>query len=1105
MSLERARMDMLCDVAEDVPYSSIDTYQPCVSLFNDWPPLLQIIDMLYRVNKSCVFERMWKESCDQFEEDFPAVDVVIEMVWKPTIERYGKFVKHLKTGEIEFMLVQQFIGKKCGTDIDLMRAELEYLGLDETMINERLIQIEKHWQVKHFVDFANHNSKATKISDFDAQLVEACAILQRVTAQQTGPKELKVFIELALNTAGENQMNVKKVQCLQEAVDGYSSLIFDLSTNDGYTELLEKCASVWNILEQRPELSEKILDSNRQTSWFQEIKMFHGSVEVSSLIQADTINTKGTIYIGQKVIDIKERGTADLIFENVMRLCDVYIQLCLSGCVLFNDWNVEFLCSPELDQPICATMEFDDAFTLVEKCTKDDVNESMKEANINVLEIAQEQKAERERSLANKSQSEKDAQKKLAFLQKLDEMSIEEDLAERSLAHVSNEDIETLDTSNALVWCMEEQERIEDSKKENDKGTQKTLFLHSGSSLMATINEKMSHTRDKREIGSAPLIGRLGDLWKNFLHSISTSISDFLSLDHLGLVLKNLQQKDERKVRRSLTPNMKEGEPNLLVCQEDRFNSDTDLFVNILTRKGAWTGMDIFLRRVFSGDDNKIHCLLNVEKLNYDVTEVAEQYVEKYLDKRKEADKAFYKFVVICSSGSECRSNLVSSLEKFTRTRSMVNVQSLQHYLLTKFDIDELTLNDGEDIEPAAALHQQKSTVWVVKSKRTGMGKSLYAERCTTQLATLNKSSCTESRRVTIPLQEKAVNSFSISDQLLQFTRSPEDSTANIIHLDVYPEVQEGLDFLLFNLLILNCLTNRKGLVWRRSKNDLYLIESLPTLCKLSDADGTNGESQCIHEMFRILPDIVCRSPSECLQVYSGVLPNGYQKSDLLFDKEQFCSEVFQRPYRYLNKLDKKESIAFGGGQSIMATGPTKDTDIERKECLSTLIRHCGAVNPSWAELHNFVWFLNTQLVDLENNQFTSASASADLPGFGQFALRFIVNMSRDFSTRSLKISEEVGEEDHSSEKDYVDAFKMRRTWESSPHPYIFINSDRMSFTFLGFSLDRRTGDLKDIKTGLTMEGGSNIITTRLFDALKTNKVQLHDDFDSLKRYMRIL
>ena len=59
------------------------------------------------------------------------------------------------------------------------------------------------------------------------------------------------------------------------------------------------------------------------------------------------------------------------------------------------------------------------------------------------------------------------------------------------------------------------------------------------------------------------------------------------------------------------------------------------------------------------------------------------------------------------------------------------------------------------------------------------------------------------------------------------------------------------------------------------------------------------------------------------------------------------------------------------------------------------LYRHCGVRNPSWSELKHFVWFLNNQLLDFEVSAFCSLAAVEDLPGFAQFVLRFLIQMSR--------------------------------------------------------------------------------------------------------------
>ena len=44
--------------------------------------------------------------------------------------------------------------------------------------------------------------------------------------------------------------------------------------------------------------------------------------------------------------------------------------------------------------------------------------------------------------------------------------------------------------------------------------------------------------------------------------------------------------------------------------------------------------------------------------------------------------------------------------------------------------------------------------------------------------------------------------------------------------------MQEGVDYLLFNLLILGSITDPEGHVWTRSPTDLYVIETMPLMQK---------------------------------------------------------------------------------------------------------------------------------------------------------------------------------------------------------------------------------------------------------------------------------
>ncbi|XP_021342051.1 E3 ubiquitin-protein ligase rnf213-alpha-like, partial [Mizuhopecten yessoensis] len=300
------------------------------------------------------------------------------------------------------------------------------------------------------------------------------------------------------------------------------------------------------------------------------------------------------------------------------------------------------------------------------------------------------------------------------------------------------------------------------------------------------------------------------------------------------------------------------------------------------------------------------------------------------------------------------------------------------------------------------------------------------------------------------------------------------------------------------------CLVNSAGYVWIKSPSDHYLVEAMPLLT--TDHSKQRGEQICFHRCFDILPDVTCRSPEESYIILQGRKPVDYADSDLLFDKQEFESPVFQRPYQYLRRLDERRGLA-----DVSPYEPEGD----QINCLQTFLRHCGVRDPSWAELKHFVCFLNSQLQDFEVSAFCGAAAKEDLPGFDKFVLKFLIQMSRDFATRSLVMSEEspiqrmqrmalVDEETGGAgEENIIKQFQMRRTWESSPHPYLFFNPDHHSMTFVGFKIQRTTGDMLDQQTGAVLE--RHIMQRELQDSLIRNKVNIDENFDGLQRHEKIL
>lgn len=74
-----------------------------------------------------------------------------------------------------------------------------------------------------------------------------------------GIKELKVFVDLAINFAGEGDYEIGKVNCLDTAATGYSPLIFSLDQDCDAAEFLQRCEKVWKELKVDTKLSKKLV------------------------------------------------------------------------------------------------------------------------------------------------------------------------------------------------------------------------------------------------------------------------------------------------------------------------------------------------------------------------------------------------------------------------------------------------------------------------------------------------------------------------------------------------------------------------------------------------------------------------------------------------------------------------------------------------------------------------------------------------------------------------------------------------------------------------------------------------------------------------------
>lgn len=71
--------------------------------------------------------------------------------------------------------------------------------------------------------------------------------------------ELKVFVDLASISAGENDMDVDRVACFHDAVLGYSSVLYELKPESGFHAFKGVLEKLWKALENDNNLPKKLV------------------------------------------------------------------------------------------------------------------------------------------------------------------------------------------------------------------------------------------------------------------------------------------------------------------------------------------------------------------------------------------------------------------------------------------------------------------------------------------------------------------------------------------------------------------------------------------------------------------------------------------------------------------------------------------------------------------------------------------------------------------------------------------------------------------------------------------------------------------------------
>ncbi|XP_048239631.1 E3 ubiquitin-protein ligase rnf213-alpha-like [Haliotis rufescens] len=1271
--LEVGRVKEICKPLNlDMYPGSLENYQVRLCVFDIPDEVLAIVPELEKWRQSMIFQKIWEQKASDIQQGTD-LNMAILKVWNTVKSTWLSLCTQFANGSATFRLVQKHVlmfdrdSKKIKREFKLMSADVQ----STAWIEERVMQLSSYevlqdcqkaadiiLDIKDIYDISGNfapvqavkllgSNRDQPMSTMDGSVLKTCDVLKGLNdetkqacikafkdskqlvdwlrdSMKDGVKELKVFVDLAFISAGEEPMEIHKVNCFHSATTGYAPLIFNTPQTADYDSFLKNCELVWQELRSDRKLPEKLVDTCRHLRWLKEVKQSHGSVEVTALTQASMINTRGLYRIGHlnkldtasdmmltnvislhvskdtedntsrkysydQLVDLQSRlmlvaGQAEIGNENVdhfimvldgiVRLAKTYIRLCTDGCVLFNCWKGKFLCGE--DTKVCTFLEFGqgdnletlkghrgvegvggfihalanefevfhdewmnyvsnrrdeylelnfytiDQLVFLQReliklgteeepsvrvysmlslikpdCTQADLTDAMQAAQDAVFTKDKDTDKEMEVDVPLE-----ESDLKQAFINAMLETNFSNGLARLALEAIGPDDIDS-----GIVWCMEHQE--EESEEETevrassvDPPIQVFGGWHSGgesvsSSAVSWVRSVSSSNRNITTVET--LTSNLRSVWKTFLEAVSSSVADYLSLEHLGIILRQLAQTDHRTFKRTIPPPLKPGISNLIVCpQADMLNAVVYMYkhseeeplpqhdeVLLCTPQTTFDQVDIFLRRAFFSNPGKLYTMANADLLQYEIEERAEKKLKEYANREEGLD---YQLVILCSTENEFKARIVAALERQRcPPPPLQHLEDIRHYLQLKFS----QKYEKRGMTSASGLDFDGSTVRVIKSKRAGVGKTLYKKRQVEALQRLNPR--VPATSVSIHLYEKSVSTMAVAEKLLDHTLQSGQVLPRIFHLDISYEVQEGVDYLLFNLLVLGSISNNMGHVWLKSPLDLYLVETIP----ITDVRQDRRASQrLIHSILEVLPDVFCWSPQDSQQILTtDNKPEDYSNNDRLFDDIEFQSQVYQRPFQYLKRMNIKANLA-----EINPAVP----EGSHQECLNVLLQHCGVRDPAWSELHNFVWFLNTQLVDFENSIFCSDLILEDLPGFPVLVLHFLIQMSRDFATRSLVMSEEspLDQLNVQEREEDLAQFQMKRTWESSPHPYIFFNPDGHTMTFLGFNIDRQTGNMVDQQTQKVLE--RNLVPKPLQEALIRNRVNINENFDQMQRLERL-
>uniref|UniRef100_A0A2K6KPV1 E3 ubiquitin-protein ligase RNF213 n=1 Tax=Rhinopithecus bieti TaxID=61621 RepID=A0A2K6KPV1_RHIBE len=1083
------------------------------------------------------------EPDEESERHILELEEVYDYLYQPSYRKFIKLYRDLKSGKVTLaeidVIFKDFVNKYTDLVSELkIMCTVDHQG-PRDWIQERVEQIKEYHhlhqavhaakvilQVKESLgltgDFSVLSTLLNFTDDFDnfrhetldqinQELIQAKKLLQDISEARCeglkalslrkefirwvrealgGINELKVFVDLASISAGENDIDVDRVACFHDAVQGYASLLFKQNPRVDFDAFMKHLKKLWKALDNDQYLPRKLCDSARNLEWLKTVKESHGSVELSSLTLATAINQRGIYVIhvpkgGQKISpdtvlhlllpgspgsheeprkysleELKELlnklmlmsgkkdhnntevETFSEVFCSVQRLSQAFIDLCSAGNMLFRTWVAMVYCSPK--QGVSIQMNF--GLELVPQLVEGgDVTELLA-------------------ALCRQMEHFLDSWKEFVSQKRMEHFYL------------------NFYTAEQLVYLSTELRK----QPPSDAALTMLSFIKSNCTLMDVLRASVgceseaARYRVRTVTEELPLmlfsefslVDKLRVIMEQSMGCLPAFLPDCLDLETLGRCLAHLAGMRGSPVERHLPRGLQVGQPNLVVCGHSEVlpaalavymqtpSQPLPTYDEVLLCTPATTFEEValLLHRCLTlgSPGHKVYSLLFADQLSYEVARQAEELFQKLCTQQHRED---YQLVMVCDGDWEhCYLPSAFSQHKVFVT-PQAPLEAIQAYLADHYRVPKQTVS-------AAAVFKDRLCVGIVASERAGVGK--------------------ESGRVGGP----RLPGTSKIRGVLGVGRTRHRVVC--LHL-----VQTGIWVFLFKLLILQYLMDINGKMWLRNPCHLYIIEILERRTSVPSRTSSKLRTHVPQFSFLdIFPKVTCRPPKEVIDMELSPWRSDTEPG---MDHWEFCSETFQRPYQYLRRFHQNQDLDMFAYQEGSVEGTPE-------ECLQHFLIYCGVINPSWSELRNFARFLNYQLRDCEASLFCNPRFIGDtLRGFKNFVVTFMIFMARDFATPTLHTSDQSPGKhmvtmDGVKEEDLA-PFSLRKRWESEPHPYVFFNDDRTTMTFIGFYLQPNSRGSVDAINHLTRKViKRDVMTMDLYKGLLLQRVPFNVDFDKLPR-----